>query len=94
MYRDDVGLLNHEMVHVKQHWSTWWAHHFKYKNSDKYRFMSELEAYAEQYGSYPDKEHFDKFVGLMLEKYKLPFCKKTTESELRRKIKKLGYPVP
>lgn len=93
-FKDDVGLLNHEMVHVKQHWRTSWFHHFKYKDSAKYRFESEAEAYAIQYDSYPDKKHFDIFVELMLEKYGLPFSQHTIEGGLLRQIKELGLPAP
>lgn len=90
-YKNDKGLHNHEMVHVKQHWRTCWAHFFKYISSDKYRLHSEAEAYAEQYASYPDKKHFDLFVGYMLDKYQLPFCRETIESELNRAIKARRY---
>lgn len=93
-YKDDVGLHDHQMVHIYQHWRSFWVHHFKYNESDKYRFESEVEAYAVQYGAYPDKKHFDLFVEFMLEKYKLAFCKKTIEDSLLREIKKIGLPRP
>ena len=93
-YKNDEGLHNHEMTHVKQHWSTYWMHHFKYKDSDKYRLEAESEAYAVQYGSYPDKRHFDLFVEYMMEKYQLAFCQKTIESSLQREIRNQGHPLP
>lgn len=93
-YKDDEGILNHQMVHVNQHWRMTWLHRAKYKKSDKYRFESEAEAYAAQYGSNPDKKHFDLFVEFMLEKYKLPFAQRTIEGGLLRMIKELDIPAP
>ena len=93
-FKHDEGIHNHEMVHVKQHWRTWWLHHFKYSESDKYRFESEVEAYAHQYASYPNKKHFDIFVDFMLDKYNLPFSKDIISSALLRAIKELQLPAP
>ena len=92
-YRNDEGLLNHELTHIKQHWKSYWGHSYKYNNSDKYRYESELEAYAVQYLSYPDKQHFDLFIEFMLEKYKFTYGKRAIEGELKAKLKKLGHIV-
>ena len=89
-YKNDKGLHNHEMVHVKQYWKSFWMHTFKYNNSEKYRLESEVEAYAIQYKTYPDEKHFNLFVEYMLEKYSLGFDRHTIENAFVREIKNQG----
>ena len=78
------------MVHVKQHWKSFWLHSFKYNSSEKYRLESEVEAYAVQYKSYPDEKHFNLFVEYMMEKYSLGFDKHTIENAFVRELKTQG----
>ena len=47
-YKDDKGLLEHELVHVKQWYRTFTLHSILYKYSSKYRLNSEIEAYKVQ----------------------------------------------
>jgi len=47
-YRDDVGLLMHEKVHVAQFWRTFGFHSLLYLISKKYRLNAEIEAYKAQ----------------------------------------------
>lgn len=54
-YRDDVGLLEHEQVHVRQFWRTFGLHGLLYWLLPKYRLAAEAEAYAKQYARRPDK---------------------------------------
>lgn len=47
-YKNDIGLLKHEKVHVKQWYRTIGLHSFLYLLSEKYRLKSEVEAYKKQ----------------------------------------------
>ena len=47
-YRADVGLLRHELVHVRQFYRTAGLHAVLYLLSKKYRYRAEIEAYREQ----------------------------------------------
>ena len=89
-YRNDKGLHNHEMVHVRQYWKSFWLHTFRYNDSEKYRLQCECEAYAVQYKSYPDEKHFNLFVEYMMEKYSLGFDHHTIENMFIREIKDQG----
>lgn len=53
-YRDDVGLLAHEQVHVSQWFKTLGLHPLFYRLSKRYRLWSEVQAYREQAKRYPD----------------------------------------
>jgi hypothetical protein len=69
-YKDDKGLLEHELVHRKQWLRTLGLHAFFYLLSKKYRFKSEVEAYKEQLKHYKtDKRRL--FATLLVEKYDL-----------------------
>ena len=89
-YKNDQGIHDHLMTHVKQHWDTGWTHYFKYRDSEKYRLISECEAYAKQLMAYPDDRHYELFVEFMLDNYELSFCEKTIKRELDRQLKLLG----
>ena len=47
-YREDLGLLHHELTHVEQHHRSWWFHTYNYATCTKYRLESEAEAFAVQ----------------------------------------------
>lgn len=47
-YKDDIGLLEHEKIHVKQWWKNPLFHGIMYLFSEKYRLNCEVEAYKEQ----------------------------------------------
>ena len=53
-YREDVGLLEHEKMHVKQWWFTLGLHALLYWLSKRYRLWAEAKAYAEQM-RWPDR---------------------------------------
>lgn len=65
-YKDDRGLYEHELVHVKQAWS--WIipqiHAVGYWLSSRYRLQCEVEAYKEQAKHYAEdrKLLFAKFI--------------------------------
>lgn len=63
-YRDDAGILAHEMVHVKQWFRTLGLHSFLYILSDDYKLSAEVEAYKEQMTHYPGDRRplFAKFL--------------------------------
>lgn len=47
-YKNDEGLLQHELVHIWQFYRTFGLHGWIYKLSEKYRLKSEVEAYKKQ----------------------------------------------
>lgn len=47
-HKDDVGLLEHEKIHVWQFWRTLGFHGLLYKFSKRYRLKAEVEAYRKQ----------------------------------------------
>ena len=47
-YRDDAGLLAHELVHRRQWIKSWGLHSFRYSRVASYRLACEVEAYREQ----------------------------------------------
>ena len=54
--RHDVGLLQHELMHVKQFWRTWGLFGIPYLLSRTRRFEYEVEAYREQLKYSPGRE--------------------------------------
>jgi hypothetical protein len=66
--RDDVGLLEHEKVHVKQFWRNP-LFGIAYFFSKQARFKYEVEAYREQLKYSPGKEEV--FADILVRKYKL-----------------------
>lgn len=47
-YKDDKGLLEHELQHCRQFYRTFGLHGFLYKFSKKYRYNMEIECYRIQ----------------------------------------------
>jgi len=67
--QNDVGLMKHELVHVKQFWRNPFFG-IGYKLSTEKRKMYEVEAYKEQLKWYPD-DRTDTFAKLLSERYNL-----------------------
>ena len=86
-YKDDVGLLKHEMKHVEQYYRRW-DHAIKYMLDAEYRYQCELEAFTEQIREYNYK-WFEKagwiYQGL-LNSYRLKVTPERVEADLRRII--------
>lgn len=61
-YKDDIGLLEHEKVHVRQWYRTFGLHSFLYLFSEKYRLKSEVEAYRKQLEYSDDIDLFAKYI--------------------------------
>lgn len=53
-YKDDAGLLAHELVHVSQFWRSVGVLPILYRFSKKWRLVLEVEAYREQLKYYSD----------------------------------------
>lgn len=69
-HKEDIGLLEHEKVHVHQFWSTLGLFGIPYLLSKKYRLKYELEAYKEQLKHYAtDKKAL--FAHYLATKYNL-----------------------
>lgn len=50
-YKNDTGLLKHELKHVEQFYREWF-YNIRYKFSKTFRYRMELEAYTEQIMEY------------------------------------------
>jgi hypothetical protein len=63
-YKDDVGLYQHELTHVKQWFRTLGLHSFFYLFNQQYKLDAEVEAYKVQAKYYEDdrKPLFAKFI--------------------------------
>jgi hypothetical protein len=64
-YKDDIGLLNHEIEHVRQFWRYGLlVHQVLYPLSKQYRLKCEVEAYKIQLKYYTDDrtELFAEFI--------------------------------
>lgn len=62
-YKDDIGLLEHEKIHVGQWYRTLGLRSFLYLFSKKYRLESEVEAYRKQLEHSPnDIDRFSEFI--------------------------------
>jgi len=59
-YEDDKPLLKHELTHSKQWYRLFILHGLLYRISKKWRFKSEVEAYAVQASCYSGEELLDK----------------------------------
>lgn len=69
-YRNDKGLLEHELVHRKQWLRSFGLFSFLYPLSRKYRLKAEVEAFREQAKHYPD-DRMPRFAELLASNYDL-----------------------
>jgi hypothetical protein len=71
-YRDDIGLREHEFVHVAQFWRTCGLYGIGYLLFKSFRLKAEVEAYKVQLQYCLDKEGSRwKFARFIAEKYRL-----------------------
>lgn len=71
-YKEDKGLLEHELTHCKQFYRTLSIHVWLYKFSAKYRLSAEVEAYKKQLEYHTDKElNIDWMAKAISERYDL-----------------------
>ena len=81
-YKTDKGLLQHELVHVKQWFRTFTLHSPLYMFSKSYRLKAELEAYREQLKYYED-DRTEMFAGFICNDYDLNVDKNTVIGMLK-----------
>ena len=79
-YKNDEGLLKHELIHVKQFWlNGLLIHTIRYRFSKSYRLKCEVEAYREQLKYLPatiDLGYYKWiYAGFMAERYGLNITK-------------------
>lgn len=72
-YKNDKGLLAHELVHVWQWWLTLSFHSLLYKFSKRYRLWAEVQAYRKQMEYSP--EYTERYAEFIVEKYGLNITK-------------------
>lgn len=68
-YKYDAGLIEHELVHCKQHYRTFFLHGLMYQFSKSYREKCEIEAYSVQ--SVYKPEYISQFADFMATRYGL-----------------------
>lgn len=81
-YRNDAGIYQHELVHVKQWFITFGIHNLLYMLFDWYRLVSEVEAYREQAKHYPDDRR-KLFASYIAKYYNLNILPEEAEQLLR-----------
>ena len=89
-YKDDIGLLNHELTHVKQFYRLSLLHGILVRFSKKYRLKIELEAYKNQLLSYPVEDRERKilyFAKFMSERYDIDKTVDECYKLLKKEIK-------
>lgn len=70
-YEDDVGLLAHERVHVKQFLRLPFIHSFLYLLNSRYRYQCEVEAYGRQLRVNGDKRYTMLYAQFICDNYRL-----------------------
>jgi len=78
-YKDDEGLIQHELTHVKQNLRTLFWSGIKHYWDKNHRLNRECEAYAVQLQYVPDEDYEvmkTRFVNYMYTKYDLGMSKK------------------
>jgi len=83
-YINDIGLLEHEKIHVKQWLRTFGAHSPMYLFSKSYRLKSEVEAYKVQAACYKENK-LDLFAGYIANDYNLDVTKEEARKLLESK---------
>lgn len=75
-YRDDIGLIEHEKIHVHQFWRTFGFNGLFYFFSKKKRLQYEVEAYRKQLEFSPEPGTSKKlFACYLASNYKLDITK-------------------
>jgi len=83
-YKDDEGLLQHELTHSKQFYR-FPLHLFFYRLFDWYKLKCEVEGYKVQLSYYPHldrNELIDLFAGFIAERYELNISKEKAKELL------------
>jgi hypothetical protein len=81
-YRDNRGLLEHELFHSLQWWMTLGLHSLLYLFVPKYRYWSEIWAYRRQLKYSPGRERL--YAGFVATHYNL----KVTEEQVLKDLMK------
>jgi len=87
-YKNDIGLLNHELKHVEQY-ETRWYHSLLTRFSKAYVYKVELEAYTEQIKEYKYTElkQANWIVGALVNKYNLDVSYEQVGTDVLKIIK-------
>jgi len=77
-YREDKGILHHEIIHAKQFSRLWLLHNFLTGVWGRYRLWIELEAYREQVKAYnyTSKKQYEWIIVSLYKKYNIGMTKK------------------
>jgi hypothetical protein len=75
-YKDDFGILQHELIHVAYWWKYGIIGRLLYKFSKKWRLNEELDAYREQLKYALNQEYYrDMYAGFIADNYNLDITK-------------------
>lgn len=84
-YKDDRGLLEHELQHCRQFYRTFTLHGFLYRFISKYRYAMEIECYRIQLTFAKDYESaLNHFANFLATRYKLYLNPNKVEADLRK----------
>ncbi len=85
-YKDDRGLLEHELQHCRQFYRTFMLPHvLLYKFVSKYRYFAEIECYRIQLKFAKDYESaLNKFANFLATRYRLYLNPDKVEADLRK----------
>ena len=83
-FKDNIALLEHELVHCRQFYRTLCIHSILYKLSSKYRLNSEIEAYKAtiEYSGYTEEIQSKWIVNSLLNDYDLDYTREYIEGLL------------
>tara|TARA_R100000656_G_scaffold1415_2_gene2699 strand:- start:200 stop:580 length:381 start_codon:yes stop_codon:yes gene_type:complete len=87
-HKDNEGLIQHELTHVKQNLRTLLLSGFKQNWSKQHRLDRECEAYAVQLKYSPSRK--DLYIDFMYNKYNLGMSKERIEKNFNKWIRRIG----
>lgn len=85
-FKDDAGLFNHELEHIKQVYKTVGLHSWLYHKYKTYKLTSECEAFIAGQLKYKTKT-YDEVVNHLYNDYDLGFSKEQIAEKLNNRMK-------
>jgi hypothetical protein len=89
-HKDNEGLIQHELTHIKQNLRTCLFSALKQNWSKQHRLDRECEAYAVQLSYSNTLFHKDLYIDFMYNKYNLGMSKERIEKNFNKWIRRIG----
>ena len=93
-YKDDRGLLEHELTHYRQWKNDPFFYDLKYQLSKERRLMYEIEAYAKQYQVYCNESFhnpdYSWIIDSIYNKYSLGKSREEIKTRFEEYLRKMG----